>query len=115
MGCWLVRSSNRPKADGKAVPAVNGDDSQRQVHEFLLGKLFARLLIHLVWYMLTCDQRYCFCPCESSPLSFGIEGCFPPGNKLVEPLFTFTSRPCIFCMHINAIGAAVDLRCTKLY
>src|SRR5260221_14665811 len=35
LGYWLVCSRNRPKADGKAVPAVNGDDGERQVHEFL--------------------------------------------------------------------------------
>src|SRR6266516_7665519 len=112
--CRLVCSTNRPKADGKAVPAVNGDESERQVHEFLLGKLLARLLVHLIWYMLDGDQCDCFCPGESSPLAFGIERCFSPGHKLIEPLFTFPSRTCIFRMHINAIGAAVDLGCTQL-
>ncbi len=111
---WLVCSRNRPKADGKAVPAVNGDESERQVHEFLLGKLLARLLVYLIWYMLDGDQRDCFCPGESSPPSFGVKWRFSPGIKLIEPLFTFTSRACIFRMHINAIGTAVDLRCTKL-
>jgi len=114
LGDWLVRSRDRPKADGKAVPAVNGDESERQVHEFLLGKLLARQLIHLVGYMLSGYQSDCFCPGESSPLSLGIEGRFSPGDKLIEPLFTFTSHPCIFCVHINAIGTAVDLRGTQL-
>ncbi len=39
LGYWLVCSRNRPKADGKAVPAVNGDDGERQVHEFLTFRL----------------------------------------------------------------------------
>lgn len=102
MRCWLVCSRDRPKADSKAVPAVDGDESERQVHEFLLGKLLAGLLVYLIWYMLDGDQRDCFCPGESSPLSFGIKGRFSPGHKLIEPLVTFPlARASFVCISMQ--------------
>ena len=71
---WLIDSRHSPKRDIKPVPAVNGDDCERQVHQFFLGELAAGLLVIFVGDMVLSDIGDGFRPCEGRLLAVGIKG-----------------------------------------
>ena len=51
---------------------------------------------------------------ESGTLGIGIERGLSPHGEQEESLVAFALRSCISAMHVDAIGAAVDLRCAQL-
>src|SRR5438105_258017 len=105
--CRLVGSRNGAKTDGKAVPAIDSDDGQRQVHQFLLAQVLTHFFIDRVRHMPFGDQRHSFRPGQGGPLPLRIEGCFPPGVDGIEPLFAFAPGPRVFRMHVETVCAAV--------
>ncbi len=54
---------NRAETDGQAVPAVDGNNGQRQVNQFLVGKLLTYCCIRLVWHVVNRNEGYGFRPC----------------------------------------------------
>src|SRR5207244_7376937 len=55
------------------------------------------------------DERYSLCPCERGPFPVCVERGLAPGGKAIESLLGFAARAGIFRMHVDAIGAAVEL------
>ena len=98
------------EAGCQAVPAIDGNNGQRQVDQFFVGKILAYLGIDLVWHVVNGNQGHCLRPCQSCPLTLGIERSLAPGNEFIETLFGFAARPRGFSMQIDSIRAPVELR-----
>src|SRR5574340_1280131 len=94
---------------GKPVPAVDRDGAERQVHDFLLSEVFACFGVKLVGHSLA-DARQCLGPGERGTLAVSKERRFAPGVERVQALLGFAARARVFAMHVEAVGAAVDLR-----
>src|SRR5262245_47313616 len=54
-------------------------------------------------------------PGERAALAVGVEGGLAPGVEQVEPLLGLAGRAGVLGMHIDAVGAAVDLRGPQLH
>ena len=101
---------HRAEADRQPVPAIDRHGGQRQVHQLLVGKLLARLLVDFVRNVVNRDERYGLRPGQRCSFAFGKEGAFAPGNEGIEALFGFAARPRGFDMQVESIRAPVDLR-----
>jgi hypothetical protein len=49
---------NRAETDRQAIPAVDGNNGERQVHQLFVGKLLAYRCIHLVQHVVNGNQGY---------------------------------------------------------
>ena len=105
----LIAARHGAKGDVEPIGGIDGDQRERQVHQFLLGELLARLVIHLVRHVVNGNQGHCLRPCQSCPLALGIERGLAPGHQFVDALFRFATRPRRFGMQIDSIGTPVDL------
>ena len=94
--------------------SVNRNDRQRKIRKFLFAELFARLIIDLVRNVIVRDQDQCFRPCQSGSFPFAVIGRLSPGYEAVKVAARFSACSRILAVHIDAIGAAVDLRCSQL-
>ena len=110
----FVASRHGAERDVEPVGAVDGDDRQRQVGEFFFGELRARLLVHLVRRMALGDQRQRFGPSQRRALALAVERRFIPGVEQIKPLFAFARGAQLLGVHVDAVGAAVDLRGAQL-
>jgi hypothetical protein len=107
--CRRLLFGNRAEADRQAVPAVNGNDGQRQVDQFFVGKLLTYCSIRFVRHMVYGNEGHSFRPCQSRPLPLTKERSITPGNQFVQALFGFTARPRGFGMQIESIRTPIDL------
>jgi len=106
-GARLFR--NRAEADRQAVPAVDGNNRQRQVDQFLIRKLLAYFSIRLVRHVVNRNQGHCLRPCQGCLLTLAIERGLAPGNEFVDALFGFAARPRRFGMQIDSIRTPIHL------
>src|ERR1051325_12239705 len=60
------------------------------------------------------DERHGLRPCERGPLRVCVERGLTPGRKAIESLLGLAARAGVFRMHVDAIGAAVELGGTSL-
>src|SRR6185437_10931861 len=60
------------------------------------------------------DQSNGFGPGQRRAFPFRVIRTFTPGIQRVQPLLAFSDRAQVFPVHIQTIGAAVDLRCSQL-
>jgi len=56
------------------------------------------------------NQGHSLCPRQRSALTLGVEWRLSPGIEQIESLFTFAVGTQLLAVHINAMGAPVDLR-----
>src|SRR5215471_12239413 len=70
---WLIGARFGTKTDSQAVKAINSNNGQRQIYQFLLRELLVRLLIDLVRHMPLRDQCHRLGPRQRCPLTFRIE------------------------------------------
>ncbi len=101
---------NGTKADRQAVPAVDGNNRQRQVDQFFVTELRSHGCIDLIWHMINGNERHGLRPRQGRPLPLGIEWGLAPGYEFVEALFGFAARPRRFGVQIDSIRAPIDLR-----
>ena len=106
---------NGAEADRQPVPAVDGNDGQRQVDQFFVGKLLANCLIHLIWHVVNGNQGHGLRPGQGGPLSLGVERGLAPGHQFVQALFGFAARPRGFGMQIDSIRTPIDLGRTNFH
>ena len=71
---------NRTETDRQTIPAVDGNNGERQVNQFFLAKLLVYHCIRLVWYVVKGNQGNRFGPRQGCLLTLGIEWCLTPGN-----------------------------------
>src|SRR5437879_10370427 len=60
------------------------------------------------------DEPHGLRPCERGPLPVCVERGLAPGGKAIESLLGLAARAGVFRMHVDAIGAAVELGRTSL-
>src|SRR4029453_19121797 len=64
--------------------------------------------------MAGCDPRHRLGPFQRGALTIGVVGTFPPGVKRVQTLLVLPDRAQILPMHVQAVGASVELRRSQL-
>ena len=106
----LVAARLRAESDVQPVPAVDRHDGQRQVHQFLFAELRPRLLVHFIGDVPLCDERHGLGPRKRRSLALRVEGRLAPSVEQVEPLLGLARGPQVLRVHVEAVGAAVDLR-----
>ena len=79
--CRLITAGDRPKGDIDVIGAVDGDDRHRELDQFLLAELRARLFKHLVGHIARAQQRQRFRPGKRGALALAVEGTFAPGAQ----------------------------------
>src|SRR5262245_65232891 len=92
----LIASRLRAKTDGETVPAVNRNNRERKVRQFLFAELFPCLFIEIVGNMIVGNQGQSFRPCQSRSFTLGVIRCLPPGAESVETLLflRLPAHPC---------------------
>ena len=114
----LLRSPSLPaelrvvevEADRQPVPAVDDIDHHGQLDLLLLAELLVQLRIDVGWSPLFRDQRQMIDPGQCGPLTGGENRRFMPGREQMQPLFGLACLARVGCVHVEAVGAAVDLR-----
>src|SRR6185437_4996623 len=110
----LISSGHGSGRDGEPVPRVDGGYCEGKIRELLLAEMRAHLFIHRVGHMSVRDQSKGFGPGQGGAFAVGVERAFAPGIQRVEPLLALTDGAQIFPVHVDAVGAAVDLRGAQL-
>jgi hypothetical protein len=85
----VERPRHRPKRNGKPIPAVDGDDSDRQIDQLLLAERVPCKIVHVVGDLIDVDERDRFRPSKRGALSFRVERRFTPDTYGVEALLGF--------------------------
>src|SRR5690606_40579905 len=61
------------------------------------------------------EPRSGFRPRERGALPFAVDGRFAPGGEEIQPLLGLATGARVLRMHVEAVAAAVDLRCADLH
>src|SRR5215472_2599633 len=80
-----------------------------KVDQLSLVEVLASLLVDLIGRVRLGDERQRLGPSQRCAFAVGKERRFPPGVESTEPLFGFAIGTGVLGMHVDAIGAAVDL------
>jgi hypothetical protein len=80
------------------------------VHQLVLRELLPHALVHLVWDVVLGDERERFGPLQRGALARRIVWRVAPRVEAVEPLFGLAVRARILAVHVQTVGATVDLR-----
>jgi len=110
-----ILAGDSAKGDIDAVDSVNRDDCQRQVCQLLLVELFSRLLVDVIRDMAVRNQRECRGPGECGTLAVRVDRRFTLSIEQVEALFTLAVGAQFLGMHVDAVGAPIDLRCSQFH
>jgi hypothetical protein len=84
----------------------------RQLGQLRLGKVAARQVVDVLRTLR--DPLHRLRPDERRPLAISIERAFAPRVEHKQPLLALAALPRLARMHMEAIGAAVDLRGARL-
>src|SRR5580704_14107480 len=113
-GCGGSRGSvvagDGSQRDGQAIPRVDCCYHEREIDDLFFSEKCADLLVDRVRDMSFGDQSDGLGPCQGCALLIGVERRFAPGIELIEPLLRFAESAGVFRMHVDAVGASVDLR-----
>ena len=80
------------------------------MHQLVFRELLSHVLVHLVRDMTLGDQGERLGPLQRGALARRVVRRLAPRLEAVEPLFGLAVRARILAVHIQTIGAAVDLR-----
>src|SRR5690606_8101608 len=72
-------------------------------------------LVDVVWHVRVAEQRDRFGPGKRGALALGEERRLAPGAERVDALLGLAGCPRIFRVHVDAVGARVDLRGANLH
>jgi len=93
----------------KRFQPLDGDDGHRQIDPLLFRELGACLLKHFIRCVPLSDQRDRLGPGQCDPLPLRVDRRPAPSNKPVEPLLALAQGARISGVHIDTIGAPIDL------
>jgi hypothetical protein len=116
MGCsggfegGVVVAGFGAEADGEAVPGVDGGDEEGEVGELFVGKVGADAFVDGVVGVGLGDEGEGFGPFEGGTFLGGITGIFAPGVEGVETVLGLAEGAEVLPMHVDTVGATVDLR-----
>jgi hypothetical protein len=92
-GVGLICPGRLAKGDGEPVPAVDRNDSHRQLDQLFFTELGADSLEFFVRRVTLRDERDGFRPSQGRAFAVGVERRFAPGVEGVEPLFALAECP----------------------
>jgi L-asparagine oxygenase len=110
----MILARRIAERDAEPVPTVDGHDAEREIRQFVVVELAARLLEHFVRHMAISDARHGFRPRQRGAFALGVERRFAPRVQRVEPLLGLADGAQVFPMHVYAVRAAIDLRHAQL-
>jgi len=83
--------------------------------QLFFGKMRTRLLIDGIGHMIVRHQRHRLGPSQRRPLAIAKERGLAPGIQRIQPLLGLSPGPGVLGMHVQAVGASVDLRSPHLH
>jgi hypothetical protein len=105
ISCSTIVGANR-----QAVPAVDRDDRDRERDDLLWDEDLGHPVVVGVGSARLRQERQRFAPGERRLLTRRVARGFAPAREQVEPLLLLAPRPGVLRMHVEAVGAAVELR-----
>src|SRR5262249_37529864 len=111
-GC---RFHPRAETNREPVPAIDDVDHERELHLFLVAELGAERSVGAFMGMAFREPRQRFGPAQCGPLPLRVARRFAPGRQQVDALLGLALAASFGRMHVDAVGAAVDLRGADLH
>ncbi len=105
----LIGTRHSAETDRNTVPPIDGDNGQGQWNQFFLIEVLLNFFVDRVWRLISADQREGFGPSQSGPLAICEERSFAPRVQRIQTLLGFAVCTRVFRVHIDAVGAAIDL------
>ena len=96
--------------DAEAVPGIDDDDGHDHLAEVLVAEKGGGLVVGGVGDVVMADQGDLFRERQDGPFFGGVKWRLTPGVEPVDALFAFAVLTGIAGVHVDAEGAAVDLR-----
>lgn len=112
---WLISAGNRAETDGEPVPAVDCHDRGCDVHDFLFIEMLSHDFINFIRDLRRGNLRDRLRPSQRGAFFLGEKRCLAPGVERVNPLLGFALGAGVLRVHVETIGAAVDLRGADFY
>jgi hypothetical protein len=97
------------------IPGIDRGDGHDEIYKLGVAELSVRLGLDLIRNLIDADQCDGLGERERSSLAFGEKGSFAPRRDGVEALLGFAQRARVLGVHVETVGAAVDLRSAKFY
>lgn len=110
----LIGAGYGAGGDGQTIPHIDGGSENGKVHDFFFAEMRFHFFIDVIGDVSFGNQGHSFDPGEGGAFSFGVKGRLAPGIQGIQALLGLAEGAGIFRMHVNAIGAAVDLRGAQL-
>jgi hypothetical protein len=92
-----------------------GHYRERQAHQILVAKFVSGGPVELIGHVPVGNERERLGPCQRGSLARGVLWRLAPSIQQVNAALVFTQSPQSLCVHVNAMGAAVDLRRPEFY
>src|SRR5690625_3203282 len=97
------------KAYGQAVPGIDRGDQKGQGGDLLFGEMRSESLVICIRRSAISNSCHGFGPGKSPALARTVERRIAPGAQDVETLLAFAVAPRLARMHMQTIGASIDL------
>src|SRR5262249_35627370 len=97
------------------VPAIDDVDHEREIHLVLVAELGLERTVGAFVVMAFREPRQRLGPAQRGPLPLRVARRFAPGRKQVDALVGLAPAAGLGRMHVDAVGAAVDLRGANLH
>src|SRR5690606_4798313 len=108
----LVAADLGTEGDAEAVPAVDGDDREGEVDQFFFAEVFAYGVVDVVRHTVYAESGQRLGPLQRRTFAIAVERRFAPGIEQIKPLLRLARGAGILAVHVETVGAAVDLRST---
>ena len=102
------------QGDRQTVPSIDSRNCESEVYDLFIAEMFADVMVDSVGNVRLGDQRDGLRPRQGSALPIRVERSFAPSIECVKTLLCFAQCSGVFGMHVNTIGAPVDLRSAHL-
>ena len=114
-GLCFRRINKLAEADRDAVPAVDDVDHQCELDLLRFGELRLQGFAGAFQIVAFGEPRQRFGPAERRAFTLGVAGGLAPGRQQVDALLGLALLTRIRRMHIDAVGAAIDLGGTDFH
>src|SRR5262249_53158760 len=109
------RTGHGLEGDGAAVPGIDEHDREGEIGNLLLGKLAANPVKKFVGNATFGQLRDSFGPGTGGAFARIEEVRVPPVGDVIEPQLALAVDLGFLDMHVEAEGAAIDLRCPDVH
>src|SRR5262245_6970664 len=92
----LIIPRHSAESDVDSISAIDGNDRERELDQFLFCELFPRQRKYMVRYVAIGKPRQSFRPGQRGALAPGIKRTFLPGTEKVKALFRFSRGAQLF-------------------